>query len=225
LGDKVNKIQEYAFKPPNLESVHGVLHDLTIRFELTANDSLRAVADIERAPDDEYLRRSAIRTICANMESEVALLKTLALEARRHFGSPLSEKELRDLEGDRSLNALQNFKLALAALATCLPDSIEYDSDPDKFAALGEAIRIRNRVTHPKRLTDFVVTRAELLRLLSAYEWYKRTMTQLFVAFAIHFRTVRSQASTFRRASERHRPNDLCHCGSGIKFKRCHGRV
>lgn len=48
--------------------------------------------------------------------------------------------------------------------------------DTSEWSALLESIRVRNRVTHPKRKTDLDISDHELQRLFEGFNWFKEAM-------------------------------------------------
>jgi hypothetical protein len=62
--------------------------------------------------------------------------------------------------------------------------------DQSGWADLREAVRIRNRVTHPKQRSDLILTQADIATCISAIHWFfelaVRLMEAMNSAFATH---------------------------------------
>ena len=149
--------------------------------------------------DSPANRRSLIRAVFAFVEGFTYRFKLLALEFASHQKNSLSVAELSALSGQTftvddngSIHARRlqispsaNLQLATRLAARCfcvnIPEPAESKVGWNRF---NKAVKLRNRITHPKTASDLVVSDAELKLTTHAFMWSISIIALLLAAFA-----------------------------------------
>ena len=69
------------------------------------------------------------------------------------------------------LKLLNNFRFAFAVAAKAADVDFRLDVGGPGWQALRETVPVRDRLMHPKRLTDLVVTENEVRKAMIAFNW------------------------------------------------------
>ena len=162
--------------------------------ETLLSDVSRANHD-RRQADDAYARRTVVRTIFAALEGLTAFLKWNALERAQREPGLYSVAEVSLLreesyglgkQGDctvqeRFLPTLENL---LFSYRMCTRDlaAPAFNTQGSQWSQLAIAIRVRNRITHPRSLSDLTVSKAEVTRARLAFLWVSATCMAGLVA-------------------------------------------
>jgi len=145
-------------------------------------------------------RRLYVRSTFASIEGLIFFLKQHTLNNRMidcydSFKNGAPELPLRDLcllmgesytlkdngqpkTSNAKLRTLPNLLFALSSFAESVGSEWKIEKD-DGFTALEIAIRIRNRLTHPKDLSALTVTDEELQTVKKAFDWVRREFTRI----------------------------------------------
>jgi hypothetical protein len=140
-------------------------------------DRARTLLSTENSP---YARRNYIRTFFAMIEGLTFQMKQVALE-RENQGfvtfSPSEHDQL--LEDSRFVRSLDNIRLSFESFARAHGSSFRPNYGDHRWDRLGKGIRIRNGITHPKRLSDLDITDTDVQTLREGIVWYRDTLMEL----------------------------------------------
>ncbi|MFK3971210.1 hypothetical protein ACI2KS_10835 [Pseudomonas sp. NPDC087358] len=164
------------------------------------NDVANVVPDLVMADADDlpsktarltsFERRSVLRAIFSCIEaSSFHMRKHLVL----HNGDLLSPElalALKELQVDVSgsgvvttkplkVSALSLLRLTVKVFGECYEPLDEYNLKPTKcegvdFEKMIPSFKVRDRITHPKRISDLTITDEELLNAVTAFRWFNR---------------------------------------------------
>lgn len=140
-------------------------------------------------------RRAVYRAQFAYIEALVSLLKREVLLFRTWEGGELSNSELKLLAETKRVGShdgrdlTRPYYVSLAARISYLVKKYAYvhsfdfdiDSRDPGWVALTRAVKVRNRVTHPKCGRDLEVTDEEFELLKQGASWFRRTLTAMFL--------------------------------------------
>ncbi len=181
------------------EGVNG--QDFSQFLAALTSDVKRAADDLKRS-DDQFHRRSYIRSVFSAIEGIIFLFKQLCLEGAARatyveFTSgeiALLKEEIYSLQKNGTLSKqprympiAENFRFSLAMYVRHFEDGIrrykiplDYSLTDGGWDALNQAVTIRNRITHPKRTKDLVVSQSEVSAVRKSFEWvYRSTMLHM----------------------------------------------
>lgn len=147
--------------------VHVLIGDVVASFEELESD------------DSPIRRRSAIRTVFASVEglmsiarnslnslpltpAEVAVVQELTYEVNER--GKITERS-RSIPFDRSLKAI-------VRIVRRVRPEYSLDYDHPAWPALTRTLKVRHRLTHPKRLKDLAVTDEEIAEAHMGFMWF-----------------------------------------------------
>jgi hypothetical protein len=171
--------------------MHRILHDEVaevLGFDPSSPPEERPCFDLARISGTR--RRLFVRSVFASIEASVYALKQEALSAPE-AASRLSDAERAlcseqafDLNdgGDvvarpAKLRFLPNLRFAFAVSAKVLGQESRLQTGDPRWEALTRSVKLRDRLTHPKRLADLTVTDAEFGDCLVVLVWFEVLMT------------------------------------------------
>jgi hypothetical protein len=143
--------------------------------------------------DNQLWRRAYIRTTFAEIEAMVFRMKQVALKSCDMFGIKLSEAEINliqeqsfDLRENgeiktqaKFLRLQSNLRFAFKVFSRVLHFKYSLEVSSDGWTFFDEALRIRNRLTHPKSLSDFHISDQDEIIVIKASDWFKESMKGL----------------------------------------------
>ena len=143
----------------------------------------------------QFWRRLAVRVALSIIESLCFRMKITILSHNELFGKKLSpriETPLReetyalDEKGETmSRNAYyepkRNLRFVFKEFAKVFNPDFRLKVDDKGWASYREALKIRNRITHPKNLWDLNCSEEEYKMVTEAYNWFERSITQLLM--------------------------------------------
>jgi len=208
---QTSKVHRPTVKPlqvvPNVQSESKDLNEILDLFaELSAEiDYVAKVLPDAPGPLKQYSdpsllsnveRRLLIRSVFAFIETVSFRVKTNALLFETNALTPgeislIKEEdyELADSGEVRIRNArlklLNNFRFAFAVAAKAADVNFRLDVGGVGWQALRESIPVRDRLTHPKRLSDLIVTENEVRQAMTAFDWALRQMEKLSIAILL----------------------------------------
>ena len=147
----------------------------------------------ERCWEDQTMRRMFVRTVCAAIEGEIYGLKififhacslsNVLLDANEHKflsefkfvidGDGIAKKEFTHTE------TVTNIKRALKITGELFP-SWKPDFSGAGWQCICASLKVRDRITHPKRSNELMISDDEFNKLQEAYDWYSMTFDGLF---------------------------------------------
>jgi len=153
-------------------------------FEVLIQDVNLVIAELTKS-DEQYLRRSAIRTIGAAIEGIIFHLKKIALSQANTFPELYSELEkaaLREETYSINDNGQVHVRPMLLPVKTSIKLIIKMVDKKKKFLheksfnnagwdALIASIEVRNKITHPKNISDLQITKKDVNQALKAFNW------------------------------------------------------
>lgn len=145
-------------------------------------DVAAAIHRADQSKTDES-RRSAIRTICAAIEGMVWEYRDDVIWAATQIDvlgdadrQALSEtNQVVDAQGQ--LRSQPNFIPTLsllrfmARIAERVTSKGQIGFDDNRWKTLNDAIKIRNRITHPKKASDLIVAGSDVDQAFTAFNW------------------------------------------------------
>ena len=157
--------------------------DLEFLTDLRDRESGGALA--RNAHETQAVRRLYVRMFITVVESAIATFKQEALS----HGKQLSDSErslLREVTYDidskgepteRALHApfLSSLRFAFKMLVSVRGLAFKPDYSSSGWQAMQDAVRVRNRLTHPKDTTDMTVSDAEMQKVDAAELWFRQT--------------------------------------------------
>lgn len=159
--------------------------------------------DVDRAEkemvvnDDSYSRRNYIRALSAMIEGTIYILKRTVLLAASTGPGALSIAELALLKEesfyltDNGVPKVQkkytktsdNLLFTKSCLEKAFGYSLDLNATPDNLKEFKQAISIRNRITHPKELHEFEVSKEESELARRVYQWFGTFVADWFRQF------------------------------------------
>jgi hypothetical protein len=162
------------------------------------NDYL--IKDVEAACNNcqadrcQFNRRTVVRTMFASLEAMTFGLKQSILKMAPRCLSPadlaLLQEETYTLDSKGEVQAqpkyLQlefNFRYAVKKFAEVFEVGMKLNCGGKEWQALREAVKTRNRITHPKNAQDCHVSLGDLDNLELAYNWAGNTIVSCYVNY------------------------------------------
>ena len=158
---------------------------------------VRQALDAVSNEDSQYNRRTAIRAIFAAIEGVAFMLKDHALGSADNSPGLYSVAELAMLRDEAytlkdngtahtrtTYPATEaNLRFAIHMYARGIGVTTSFDANGTEWQGFRDAIKVRNRVTHPKMSPDYTVSATEIATARATYFWFIRVvMTDLFNA-------------------------------------------
>jgi hypothetical protein len=151
-----------------------------------------------RAGEDSAMRRAFVRAVFSCIEGTSFGFRYAALHLARTRGVTLSPGEIQmckevtyvlDERGqveERQLisSSLANVRFALRIFSKSVGSPYEFPAGESGFEKLQVAQRIRNRLTHPRRLEELEVTSDEQDVVATAFDWIDEQQTRVVAAAA-----------------------------------------
>ena len=150
--------------------------------------------------DVQPIRRQLVRAAFALIEASTFYLKQLALSASKDSSEEL-HRAVRAMLADESyevqsdgrvrvrnarIPTLANIRLSLNAVAVYVAPGYEPRWGESGWEAMRNSLKVRDRLMHPKSVTDLVVIDEELAKTRRALEWYRTSVAQVFKTAADH---------------------------------------
>lgn len=144
--------------------------------------------------DSQFWRRAYVRSAFVAINSLVDFLRDRAIEATAANDSTVQFTKLH-LLGPSDFRILRNGKLemvsrreafmpytafVLRSLAEELGTSIDEQIGNAGWEKLGGAVKVRDRITHPKLDTDMTISDDELNKTEEGFLWFWNTMVDIF---------------------------------------------
>ena len=147
-----------------------------------------------QADRSQFNRRTVVRTMFASLEAMTFGLKQSILKMAPRSLSPadvaLLQEETYTLDNKGEVQAqpkyLQlefNFRYAVKKFAEVFELNMELDCGGNEWRVLREAVKTRNRITHPKSAHDCHVSDDDLDKLELGYNWAGNTILRCYVNY------------------------------------------
>jgi len=153
-------------------------------------DEINTLWDIlNKMPKSQPLRRALIRSTFSFIEGCCFRLKQNALVFCNEFSpgeiSLLKEKTYilndRGIVGEKEahLTAKSNLKFAFKAYAKAFNADFKLKVNSEGWKSYLGALKIRNRITHPKEFLDLFIEDKDMIKVMEARIWFHGNLTQL----------------------------------------------
>ena len=141
-------------------------------------------------PRNQRWRRVFVRSLFAYIEGSCFRMKQDALFFDDEFTPGeiilLEEKEysLKNngnvKERNAHLRSEDNLKFSFMMLAKALGRDFELNLQGNGWVRYQKALKIRDRITHPKKIQNLAITDSEFDIVLDAWEWFHKQLNELF---------------------------------------------
>lgn len=184
-------------------------------FLKTLQDDVMAALDAYYRERTPYSRRIVVRVFASAVEGEIYYLKQHCLKrldsstafyttgetAVLRESSYYLDKEAAVLARPQFFSPPENFHFVLKAYAKDTLPNLDIREDTVGWANFKNAFHIRNRVTHPKKDADLLISSTDLGCIQRAFLWFMKTLkrTQIMSALALHdrYEKVRSEMQLY----------------------------
>ncbi len=213
----------YLHSQPRLDEYASEIPALTALATLSLDDVARSVALLNDNEEDQFLRRTSIRSSLASIEGVVHALKQHEIHLLTLVPLQLSQNKKDHLTKSWGVPTFQNMKTCLSILAQIV-HGVETETLTDaEWSAFDRAIRLRHRITHPKTAKDLEISDTEITEFLESVMLFMDRLVALFEQLAVVIRSKVDALKNYRRRDPRIGRNEPCPCKSGKKYKYCCG--
>lgn len=168
-------------------------------FQLLNEDVATCGAAIQQERDtnivDMFWRRAYVRSVFAFIEGVIYRMKLLAFEDSQYASVNFSSAELaflieEDFDVDdhgeivskpAKISLTRNLKFAFKAIARANGIGYKLRVDDNRWALFRQAVRVRDRLMHPKQVADLVVPNEELDQVIHAWGWFTENFNACFI--------------------------------------------
>lgn len=159
----------------------------------TLSEDVRSASGLSSIKDTQFVRRTYVRAVFALVEGNINLMADIILRAHERNEikltveeiSPLREESYELSEQGKTIAKPRFFKLqsrlrfVLELFPRLYDRTHSVDTSVQGWNKFKEAIKLRNRITHPRDKSSFYVTDEELDTLELAREWFNDSMEKL----------------------------------------------
>jgi len=174
-----------------------VVHE-AIRLHLEMNDALyRDVSQWEAIlaeKDSQISRRAYTRAIFAYAEGMIYQTKQRVMELHPIMGRELSYTEfglLNEITCNLNENGTtferpffvriaDNFRFTVNIVEKVFGKDLNIDFGEDEWDSFVKSVRIRNRLTHPKKLGDIEIDDEKMIQITRAFRWFHEKYHLIF---------------------------------------------
>lgn len=166
-------------------SVNTDLDTLFTFLYVPLDDDATKALKSAREDSTDYANRVAFRVVLSAIEGLISLLKQHVLKVDPHLTEAervllLEKTYILDECGNPKdkpnfLKVSDNLLFAWKMCFRRTEPTFSPDQKCDGWRFFKESVRVRNRITHPKKPSDLHVSQGELRDLQTAYEWIKGT--------------------------------------------------
>jgi hypothetical protein len=149
-------------------------------------DLMETYERIQSDPFHQPVRRTWVRTVCSQLEAYVYFTKQMVSRMEGFPFVKLSEEDLVYLREEMPQVPTESTKNAKRLTRLPLKDNIKHMvatisiamgftyalDNGEGWSAMLTTIKIRDRLVHPKRATDMIVTDDELKTVTRAQDWF-----------------------------------------------------
>jgi hypothetical protein len=186
------ELPDQIFRP--ILAIHKEIKDFGHRTRLLGADISFCSDCLKKRPQMEFWRRTLVRNVFVFLEAACYGLKRIALHRNEVWEVEFSQAELALLKEEKySLDEkgeahthdknfqrfIPNLKFAFRCFAKA--HGLTIDLDLSKVA-LKDFEGIRNRITHPKQLSDLAISDAEITVTTKVNKWFLDTVCVLMQA-------------------------------------------
>ena len=151
------------------------------------SDVYKAFDYLEEDKENQYLRRSAIKTVFSFIECVPYILKyklriDITLGSYTYELNKKEENLLYEFEGYK-ISLLDNFKdtFKLTKKVWGLSD-LDLKTDSKEYQILRNSISTRDRITHPKKHRDIIISDEDIYNIYISFEYIRATFSYLLTS-------------------------------------------
>ena len=183
------ELSEQVFRP--MLELHEEAKDFMERSRALGRDVSRSFESLKSSPQDPFWRRVVVRSTFVFLEACTFGFKRLALHQSAIYEVEFSPAEVALLkeqkhilnskgEAETQEKNFQRFIPNLRFALDCFAKSHGFTFNLDiSKVPLKEFEELRNRITHPKQLSDLTVTDEEIKKTEKVGQWFLDTTAQL----------------------------------------------
>jgi hypothetical protein len=164
------------------KEVQKATKDLVLALQILREDMRFAEQQLNqhKATHEQTCRRTLTRCACAFVEGTLSFMKSATLPAANFFDINLSENEIefatgRGIKTGKPIPFLpfqENLKETFKVFMKAHGVSIQIKYDEPGFKDLQEMFKLRNKLMHPKTLSDVGVSNEVLNALIRGFNWF-----------------------------------------------------
>ncbi len=127
--------------------------------------------------ENQFLRRIAIKTSFSYVECIPYIMKYYLRRRLYKVQYKLNDKETTLLyeDDDYKISLLDNFKKTFKlAKKILLKEGFDLNTSGNEFKLLQKSIYVRDRITHPKKYSDIVISDVEIYNILISTEYVEK---------------------------------------------------
>lgn len=139
---------------------------------------------------NQYKVRNYIRAVFSGFEGYIYIIRNLILQEDLLSEKPkLTEKEInviKDMKDGKIhfLSLIENIKFTRKIWKKVLNEQLEIPLDCKSIENFKKAVHIRNRVTHPKKIEEFIIHHEERIIVLEAHSWFLKIQLEIEKTFS-----------------------------------------
>ena len=191
----------------NPPSANRARHEEILEFLQVVPDDFQAALESLNHSDTPYARRTVVRAAFAAIEGLTFAIKQECLhrpdDASKHYGASelamLREETYgvgskgQVLTQAKFIPLLDNVRFAMAMYRRGSLEGHGLDLSGLGWQHFRDATVVRNRITHPKRISDLDVLNEDLKAVLGAYEWFMESLVAVLLEVRDDLRSKNSQ--------------------------------
>jgi hypothetical protein len=169
-----------------LEKIRTIVAENGKMLDMLSDELRTCQSLVDANPRSEELRRISVRTLFSNIEAICYRLKLSALPFAEAKTVKLENEEIAMINEESYFLAdngaakikkvypkfTSNLQFTFKVYARVLGSDFKLDVESDKWDKFREAIDIRNRITHPKNLSDMKISKDDFRKATNAYNWF-----------------------------------------------------
>jgi hypothetical protein len=188
-------------RPSKVTYLLGDIVDESVSFLEAIVEDVTESVELAKAKDSQFNRRTYIRTLLAVIEGIINSFKQSCIEAhcaRTSTNSIFSDAELAMLKEEaygvndkgeaysqlKTISTLENFHFTMKMVMRAAGKKFSLNKNDAGWQALKETVKMRNRLIHPKKASDLVISDDEKLLAADAATWFMGTIMNNLKAFA-----------------------------------------
>jgi hypothetical protein len=170
------------------EALDNQFNDFTVMFELLWDDVIKTGEPASKTSSIGYERRSAVRACFAFIEGVMTRTESLCTLIQVTRGDSPKKKSLdammsnviRQIPENRTddnkdkRKFVVRLKESLKSLATVAGKTLDLSTQGNNLLDIGSAVKVRDRLMHPKVAKDLVVSDQEFISVMNSTAWYRR---------------------------------------------------
>ena len=167
----------------------AAMSELEATMSVLAGDVKKCMEEFH-AEDNQFWRRTFVRSTFALIEGNTFRMKQYALTQSHLFTGAevaLLKEESYELnekgiayEQPKYVNISRNIRFAFQSFAHSFHSNYTLKVDDKGWDCFKKALKVRDRLTHPKGLNDLNITDQEINDAMVALSWYSKSFGELF---------------------------------------------